>query len=52
MFDFTLLISAIVFVTIDFFYLNLMKSYFANQFKKIQNKPMTMNIFFVIKTGI
>ena len=48
MFDFTLLISAIVFVTIDFFYLNLMKSYFANQFKKIQNKPMTINVLGVL----
>jgi uncharacterized membrane protein len=48
MFDFTLLISAIVFVTIDFFYLNLNKSYFANQIKKIQNKPMTMNILGVL----
>ena len=48
MFDFTLLISAIVFVTIDFFYLNLMKSYFANQFKKIQNKTMTINVLGVL----
>ena len=48
MFDFTLLISAIVFVTIDFFYLNLMKSYFANQIKKIQNKTMTINVLGVL----
>ena len=48
MFDFTLLISAIVFVTIDFFYLNLMKSYFANQLKKIQNKTMTINVLGVL----
>jgi uncharacterized membrane protein len=48
MFDFTLLISAIVFVTIDFFYLNLLKSYFANQIKKIQNKPMTINVLGVL----
>lgn len=48
MFDFTLLISAIVLVTIDFFYLNLMKSYFENQIKKIQNKALTINILGVL----
>jgi uncharacterized membrane protein len=44
MFDYTLLISAIVFVCIDFFYLNLMKNYFNNQIQAIQGTPIKMNL--------
>jgi len=43
MFDFKLLLSAIIFVTVDFFYLNLMKNYFANQVKLVQGSPIKMN---------
>jgi uncharacterized membrane protein len=43
MFDFLLLISAIVFISIDFFYLNLMKSYFFKQIKIVQGSEPKMN---------
>jgi uncharacterized membrane protein len=43
MFDFLLLISAIVFITIDFIYLNVIKGYFNNQIKMVQGSPMTIN---------
>ena len=43
MFDFTLLLSAIVFVSIDYFYLNLIKGYFSNQIEIIQGSPVKMN---------
>ena len=44
MFDYTLLISAIVFVCIDFFYLNFMKKYFNKQVQAIQGTPIKMNL--------
>ena len=43
MFNLTLLLSAIVFVVLDFFYLNLMKGYFAQQVQSVQNSPLKMN---------
>ena len=43
MFDFKLLISAIVFVFIDSVYLNLIKNYFSNQIKNVQGSPMKIN---------
>ena len=43
MFDFLLLVSAIVFISIDFIYLNLMKGYFDNQIKMVQGSPIKMN---------
>ena len=43
MFDFTLLVSAIVFVTLDYFYLNLMRGYFENQVQIVQGSPLKMN---------
>jgi len=43
MFDFTLLISAIVFVTLDYFYLNLIKNYFENQVQLVQGSPLKLN---------
>lgn len=43
MFDFILLITAIVFISIDFIYLNVMKDYFNNQIKQIQGSPIKMN---------
>ena len=44
MFDFLMLISAIVFISIDFVYLNLMKGYFENQIKKVQGSPLKFNL--------
>jgi uncharacterized membrane protein len=43
MFDFILLLSAIVFITIDFVYLNVIKDYFDNQIKIVQGSPIKMN---------
>ena len=43
MFDFLLLVSAIVFISIDFIYLNVMKGYFDNQIKMVQGSPIKMN---------
>jgi uncharacterized membrane protein len=44
MFDFAFLLSAIIFVTIDYFYLGLMRGYFENQVKIIQGSPLKMNL--------
>ena len=43
MFNFTLLLSAIIFVVLDFFYLKLMKGYFEQQVQSVQNTPLKMN---------
>jgi uncharacterized membrane protein len=43
MFDFLLLVSSIVLITIDFVYLNVMKGYFDNQIKMVQGTPIKMN---------
>jgi len=43
MFNFTLLISAILFVIIDSVYLNFMKDYFQKQVIKVQGSPIKMN---------
>jgi uncharacterized membrane protein len=43
MFDFLLLVSAIVFISIDFIYLNVMKGYFDNQIRMVQGSPVKMN---------
>jgi uncharacterized membrane protein len=43
MFDFILLISAVIFVVLDSFYLNLMKGYFEQQVKSVQGSPLKMN---------
>ena len=40
-----MLASAIIFVSIDFIYLNLMKDYFNNQIKSVQGSQMNVNIF-------
>ena len=44
MFDFALLVSAIIMVTIDYIYLSIMKGYFANQVQKIQGEPLKINL--------
>jgi uncharacterized membrane protein len=43
MFDFTLLISAIVFITLDSIYLNLLKGYFEKQVEKVQGSALKIN---------
>jgi len=43
MFDFLMLISAIVFITIDFIYLNVMKGYLNKQIEDIQGSKIEMN---------
>lgn len=40
-----LLISAIVFVSLDSVYLQLIKNQFANQIKRVQGSPMEFNLF-------
>jgi uncharacterized membrane protein len=44
MFDFLMLISAIVFITIDFIYLNVMKDYFNKQIQDIQGSKIELNL--------
>ena len=39
-----MLVSAIIFISIDFIYLNLMKSYFDNQVEKVQGMKIKMNL--------
>lgn len=43
MFNILFLVSAILFVVIDFVYLNLIKNYFANQVKIVQGSPLQIN---------
>ena len=43
MFNFLFLVSAIIFIVIDFVYLNVMKGYFNNQIKMVQGSPIKMN---------
>jgi len=44
MFNFLFLVSAIVFISIDFVYLNVMKGYFDRQIKLVQGSPIKMNL--------
>jgi len=44
MFNFLTFLSAIIFVVIDFFYLNIIKEYFKNQIETVQNTPIKINI--------
>jgi len=48
MFEFKLLISAILFVLIDSIYLNFVKTYFSNQIKLIQKEPVKVDFLAVI----
>jgi uncharacterized membrane protein len=43
MFDFLFLISSILLLTIDYFYLNIIKGYFINQIKLVQGTPVQIN---------
>jgi len=48
MFNILFLISAILFVVIDFVYLNLIKNYFTNQVKTVQGSPLKVNLLGVV----
>jgi uncharacterized membrane protein len=43
MFDFLMLISAIIFISIDFVYLNVIKGYFNNQIVSVQGSQPKIN---------
>jgi uncharacterized membrane protein len=43
MFDFLMLLTAIVLISLDFVYLNVMKGYFSNQVKMVQGSPLKVN---------
>jgi len=43
MFNFIILISAIIFISIDFVYLNLIKGYFNNQIQNVQGSAPKIN---------
>jgi uncharacterized membrane protein len=43
MFKFIFLFSAIVFVALDFMYLNLIKNYFSKQIERVQGEKMEVN---------
>jgi hypothetical protein len=45
MFNFLMLLSAIVFISLDFVYLNLTKNYFMNQIKNVQGSALKVNYF-------
>lgn len=44
MFNFLMLISAILFIVIDMIYLNLMKNYFSKQIQSVQGSPIKMRV--------
>ena len=48
MFDFAFLISAIVFVVLDYIYLGFMKSYFEKQIQLVQGSPLKINLLAAI----
>jgi len=48
MFNILFLISAILLVVIDFFYLNIIRSYFENQVKIVQGTPLEVNFLGII----
>jgi uncharacterized membrane protein len=48
MFDFNLLISAIIFVSIDSIYLNLIKNYFSKQIALVQGTPIKINFLAIL----
>jgi uncharacterized membrane protein len=43
MFDYLLLLSAIVMISLDFVYLSVMKGYFSNQIKNVQGSALKVN---------
>ena len=45
MFNFLMLVSAIIFISIDAIYLNLIKNYFQKQIQNVQGSEMQVNFF-------
>jgi uncharacterized membrane protein len=45
MFDFLMLVSAIVFIAVDSIWLNLMNKYFSKQIQSVQGSPIKFNFF-------
>jgi uncharacterized membrane protein len=45
MFDFLMLLSAIIMISLDFVYLSVMKGYFMNQVKNVQGSALKLNYF-------
>ena len=43
MFDFLVLASAILFISIDFVYLNIIRDYFSQQIRNVQGSQMKLN---------
>jgi uncharacterized membrane protein len=43
MFNFLMLLSAIVLISIDYIYLNVIKDFFENQVNKVQGSPLKIN---------
>ena len=43
MFNFLMLLSAVIFITIDFMYLQSVKGYFQKQVQSVQGSPMQVN---------
>ena len=48
MFDFLMLVSAIIFILTDFIYLNLIKDYFLNQIKLVQGSEPKLNYLGIV----
>jgi uncharacterized membrane protein len=44
MFDFLMLVSAIVFIAVDSIWLNLMNKYFSKQIQSVQGSPIKVNL--------
>ena len=43
MFDFVMLLSAVILLTVDFMYLHVIKSYFSSQVQRVQGSSMSIN---------
>ncbi len=43
MFNFVMLLSAVILLTVDFMYLHVISSYFSNQVQRVQGSPMSIN---------
>jgi uncharacterized membrane protein len=52
MFNILFLISAILLVVVDFFYLNIIRSYFESQVKIVQGSPLQVNLLGIILSYI
>ena len=48
MFDYNLLISSVLIIIIDYFYLNIIRDYFNKQVKIIQGYPLKINMLSVV----